>query len=313
MKRILLAFVGFVGILMLIPLLIVAIMGGFADNSRKDGELIRVYFADEDQVKEINTSEYLVGVVAAEMAAEFDEEALKAQAVAARTYMEYHKARAAEHKDNAVVCTDYKHCQAWTNIHDKMESWGDSAKQYKKKIEQAVSDTAGEIITYQNEPINAVFFSTSSGRTENAGDVWGEDFPYLVSVESPGEENAPNFMSEVNLPLEEVKQKISENFPDADFSKGLFTNIVRSDAGGIRSLDIGGVLVKGTQLRSAFSLKSTNVQISEENGNVIFRVKGNGHGVGMSQYGAEAMARNGSNYREILQHYYAQTDVTKGN
>ena len=109
-----------------------------------------------------------------------------------------------------------------------------------------------------------------------------------------------------------VDAKIIADFPDADFSKGLFTNIVRSDAGRIRSLDIGGVLVKGTQLRSAFSLKSTNVQISEENGNVIFRVKGNGHGVGMSQYGAEAMARNGSNYREILQHYYAQTDVTMG-
>lgn len=310
MKRFFIAVVCSAFITVIMPLFIVAVMGGLADNSQKDGNLIKVYFTAQDKVEEINTAEYLCGVVAAEMAAEFENEALKAQAVAARTYMQYHAGKESEHKDGAVVCTDYSHCQAWCDINEKMESWGDNAKKYRKKIENAVSDTAGETVKYNGEVINALFFSTSSGNTENAADVWGGSFDYLVSVASPGEEEAPNFMSEVVMEIDEVKSKISENTEGADFSNGLFGNIVRSQAGGIKTVDVGGVSISGTTLRNIFGLKSTNAQIKEENGNVIFSVKGNGHGVGMSQYGAQSMAKNGSSYKEILMHYYTNCEIS---
>lgn len=311
MKNFFIAAIGFSIIIIIVPLFIVMMMGGLIDNSAKDTELINVYFSDEDTVKQINTSDYLVGVVAAEMPASFEEEALKAQAVAARTYMTYHTAKSKEHKDNASVCTDYTHCQAWVNINDKMEAWGESAEEYRKKIEKAVSDTAGEIVTYNGEAINSLFFSTSSGKTENAADVWGDNLPYLVSVDSPGEDEAPKFTSQVEFTIDEAKSKIEEQIDGTDFSNGLFSNIIRSDAGGIKTIDAGGATISGTQLRTIFGLNSTNAEIKEENNSVIFIVKGNGHGVGMSQYGAEAMAENGSNYKEILTHYYTGCQVSK--
>ena len=314
MKRFFILSAAAVFIIMIIPLIIVLIMGGVADNSEGDRGLIKVYFAAEDKVLEINRAEYLEGVVAAEMAAEFNKEALRAQAVAARTYMVYHSENAKEHKDGAVVCTDYKHCQAWTNIDDKMESWGDNAEKYRHKIEQAVKATSDEVIAYEDKPINAVFFSTSSGNTENAADVWGEAFPYLVSVSSPGEENAPNFTSESVVSKDEAKKLLSDfnaKLKNADFSGTVFSDIGRSEAGGIKSISVCGVKIKGTELRSIFSLKSTNAQIDESGDSIKFSVKGYGHGVGMSQYGAQAMAENGADYKEILAHYYTGTSVIK--
>ncbi len=302
MKRFFIVSAVTVIMIFIIPLAVVTLMGGIIDNSQKDGGLIKVYFADEDKVKEINTAEYLAGVVAAEVMPDFETEALKAQAVAARTYMKYQSENGKEHNGGAVVCTDYKHCQAWVDINEK-------DAEYAKRVKQAVTDTGNEMVYYENKPANTVFFSTSSGRTENASDVWGEDIPYLVSVESSGEESAPNFMSEVTVTVEEAKSKISNEVKAADFSKGIFGNIIRSDSGGIIKLTVGGVSIKGTELRSIFGLKSTNVQIKEENGKIIFSVKGNGHGVGMSQYGANAMAKNKKKYKEILEHYYTGCEI----
>lgn len=291
-------------IVFVIPVITVMLMGGLIDNSKKDGELIKVYFSDEDKVKEINAAEYLVGVVAAEIMPDFEAEAIKAQAVAARTYMKYQAESGKEHSEGAVVCTDYSHCQAWTDINKYDDG-------YQKRIREAVSDTGDEVVLYDNRPANTVFFSTSSGKTESAIDVWGEEVPYLVSVESSGEEEAPNFMSEVSVTVDEAKRKISDEVKTADFSKSLFENIIRSEAGGIIRLTVGGVSIKGTELRKIFGLRSTNVQIREENGSVIFSVKGNGHGVGMSQYGANSMAKNGKNYKEILEHYYVGCRVKR--
>lgn len=289
-------------IVLFVPLFIVMFMGGLIDNSAKDSDLIKVYFSDEDKVKEINMGEYLTGVVAAEVLPEFHDEAIKAQVVAARTYTQYQMKNNNEHKDGAVICTDYTHCQAWTDTKEKDE-------EYIKRIRNAVAKTAGQMIYYENEPINSVFFSTSSGRTENAVDVWGKELPYLVSVISEGEEAAPNFMSESAVAVDEAKKKISEQIENTDFSKGFITNIVRSDSGGIKTAEVGGVSIKGTQLRAIFGLRSTNIQVKEENGNIIFNVKGNGHGVGMSQYGAEAMAQKGGKYKDILIHYYTGCTV----
>lgn len=311
MKKILYVMISCAFITIIVPLLIVAIMGGLVDNTKGDTELISVYFHQDNTTKKINMEEYLVGVVCAEMNAVFNDEALKAQAVAARTYTQYklsHKSSDNPHKD-AMICTDSTHCQAWTDINKKIDEWGPNASQNYEKIKKAVSSTANEIMMYNGEIVNALFHSTSSGNTENAADVWGKDIPYLVSVKSDGEEASPRFTSTETISKAEFCQKAEENIENTDFSKDLFSDIVRSDAGGIKTLRIGGVEIAGTLLRSIYELRSTNVDIIIDGENIVFNVKGNGHGVGMSQYGANHLAATGYNYKDILTHYYTGVEI----
>ncbi len=294
----------------ILPLLIVAIMGGFVNNIKGDDELISVYFHKEDTVKKINMADYLTGVVCAEMNAVFCDEALKAQAVAARTYTLHKLAQndTEGHKD-AAICTDSTHCQAWTNIDLKVDDWGPNANENTQKIKNAVTSTADEVIMYNGEIINALFHSTSSGNTENAADVWGKEIPYLVSVKSEGEEASPRFTSSVRVTLEEFCQKAQENIENTNFDEELFSDIVRSDAGGIITMKIGKVEIRGTLLRSIYGLRSTNVEIINDGKNITFNVKGNGHGIGMSQYGANHLAAVGYNYKDILTHYYSGVEI----
>ncbi|MDD6484902.1 MAG: stage II sporulation protein D [Clostridiales bacterium] len=313
MKRLAGAFLFIVFITVLLPLAVVYIMGGFADEKSAKGELIEVYFHERDEVVSINSEEYLKGVVAAEMSAGFDREALKAQAVAARTYLYNHLQSNTqdEYHKGAKICTDYRHCQAWADIEAKAADWGERAKEYRDKIESAVEQTRGEVIKYNGEIISALFHSTSSGMTENAKDVWGEEIPYLVSVISEGEEASPRYESEAAFALEDYKSKISESVEGADFEKGLFSDIVRSDAGGIIELKVGGVLIRGTELRRIFGLNSTNVSLTLDSDTVKMNVKGYGHGVGMSQYGANYLAQNGMGYKDILTHYYTGVEISQ--
>ncbi len=297
-----------------IPAIFVLHSGIYKKPTPEDSSSIKVYINAEDKVVEMTKGQYLREVVSAEMPASFELEALKAQAVAARSYLTarmnaYEKdGKPAEHKD-ADICTDPAHCKAWISESERRSLWGDEADKNWEKIERAVAETAGEVVYFGDEVISAVFFSTSSGKTESSKDVWGGDRAYLVSVESPGEENAPNFKSEKTISVDELKRIISENIEGTDFSNGVFGDIVRSDAGGIITITLGGVPIKGTLFRTMFDLKSTNVNITVENDNVHFDVTGYGHGVGMSQYGANAMARRGSDYKEILAHYYQNTQI----
>lgn len=295
-----------------VPLLIVSIMGGLVDNIKGDDELIDVYFHKEDTVKKINLGEYLNGVVAAEMSAVFGEEALKAQAVAARTFTlnKISQKNADSHK-GAKICTDYAHCQAWVDLNEKVDDWGPDAATNSEKIKKAVSSTADEVILYNGELIRALFHSTSSGYTENADDVWGGSIPYLVSVKSDGEEASPRYTSTESISIDEFKRKASENIEDVNFDNELYSNIVRSDAGGIKTLKIGNKEIKGTLFRTIYNLRSTNVQITNDENTVTFSVKGNGHGVGMSQYGANHLAAAGYNYKDILTHYYSGVEIKK--
>lgn len=315
MKKILFIIISCIFISIAVPLLIVALMGGLIDNTKGDDELISVYFHTEDKVKKINLSEYLTGVVCAEMNAVFDEEALKAQAVAARTYTMYkisHPSDDDYHK-NALICTDHTHCQAWEEINEKAEVWGDSAAANTEKIKNAVSSTANEIITYNGEVINALFHSTSSGMTESAEDIWGKAVPYLVSVKSDGEEKSPRFESREVFSKEDFLNRAKEHIEGADLSAELFSDIERSQAGGIKKLKVCGIEITGSQLRTIYNLRSTNAQISTDGNNVTFDVKGNGHGVGMSQYGANHLAQSGKSYKEILEHYYSGVQISKSN
>lgn len=300
----------------LIPLTMLLKYGKYQKSLPEGEETVSVYIAQEDKVCDMSKSQYLKEVVSAEMPASFEPEALKAQAVAARSYLvsrqnAYKISGTPESHKGADICTDPTHCKAWISEEKRRESWGADADKNWDKISRAVEETKGEVITYNGEVISAVFHSTSSGKTENSKDVWGGDRPYLVSVESYGDTLSPKYKSEKEISLKEFKKIAEENIEGVDFSKGIVGNIARSDAGGILTVEIGGVAVKGTVFRKIYDLRSTNVQITIEKDAVKFDVTGFGHGVGMSQYGANYLASQGKDYKEILKTYYTGVEIEK--
>ena len=266
-------------------------------------------------VQEMNMDEYIQGVLRAEMPASFELEALKAQAVAARTETLYkvENGPVANHPD-ADICNDINCCQAFITAEQAEKNWGKNAEKYAAKIATAVRETDGMTILYQDQPILAAFFSSASGQTNASGDVWVNDLPYLQSVQSPeGESEVPNYYSVETFSAEEFKEIFLAEYPDADLSgapEDWFGEEKRNDSDMVLTIDIGGIEVKGTKVRTLFSLRSASFTVSVEDGNVVFRVTGYGHGVGMSQYGANVMAKEGKNYIEILKWYY--TGVTIG-
>ena len=230
------------------------------------------------------------------MLASFEPEALKAQTVAARTYTLSKMERTVEAHPDADVCTDITCCQAYIDPADAA----------------AVADTDGMAALFQGQPIQAVFFSSAAGRTVDAVEVWGNAVPYLTSVDSPEGDEVPNYHSTVTVPLDEFKSKLLAQYPQADLSgepAGWFANLVPNSAGGVETVDIGGTTVGGGSLRTLFGLRSTSFTVSASADGVTFSVTGYGHGVGMSQYGANALAKEGKSYDEILKWYYTGIDV----
>ncbi len=290
---------------------------GIGTSEKTDDSEIEVTLSTNGKTETLSLSEYLEGVVAAEMPALFPEEALKAQAVAARTYtMKKMTSPPAEGHNGAYLCDNPAHCKAYKPISSFAAAWDDEKEEYTEKIKRAVSETDGEILLYDGSPISAVFHSTSSGMTENAKDVWGGDAPYLVSVKSEGEEESPHYQEERELAPEEFKSIFVAKYPNASFDENpenWVTDISRSAAGGIKSLSVGKVSIKGSDVRTLFGLNSTNFTLIYENGKMKFRTRGYGHGVGMSQYGARAMALSGKKYEEILKSYYTGVELGKIN
>ncbi len=281
------------------------------ENKSKTGE-ISVYFKDKGETRSMDVEEYLCGVVAAEMPAEFEKEALKAQAVAARSYAFYRKENPSPDHPDAAVCTDFAHCKAYKTGEEQSILWGDKKEEYQEKISDAVYDTAGEIITYNGAVAMAVFHSQSgSGRTENSKDVWGGEVPYLISVESHGEEHAPNFYSTQIVSLKEFKEKLASVKPNIEIkSTADISAPILSEGGSVKSINIGGEEFSGREIRSIFALRSSCFKIIADNETVTFEVTGYGHGVGMSQYGANTMAKEGYSYIDILEHYYTGTQIS---
>ena len=267
-----------------------------------------------ETVQEMTMEAYLAGVIRAEMPASFEEEALKAQAVAARTYT-VHKMSgggSANHSD-ADACDDITCCKAYLGEEAAAKKWGMAAAVYEEKIRKAVALTDGEVILYEDEPVLAVFHSSSAGATRPAGEVWQKDLPYLQSVPSPeNAESVPEYHSEMRFSLTEFKECFLSHYPAADLSgppANWFTNIRQTETGSVLSLQVGGESVSGTQLRSLLGLRSAAFTIDFSKTDVIFSVTGYGHGVGMSQYGANVLAQEGKTYREILAHYYVGTTI----
>lgn len=274
---------------------------------------VKVKMAD-GTVTTLTMEQYLWRVVAAEMPASFEIEALKAQAVAARTYTVSRMAQTESNHPDADVCTDINCCQAYLAPESAAANWGGSAQAYTDKVTAAVAETDGMIATYQGAPIQAVFFSSTAGRTVDAVEVWGNSVPYLASVESPEGDEVPNYHSTVSVPLETFRTTLLAQAPQADLSGepgGWFQNIIHNSAGGVEKADVGGVTVSGGTLRSLFGLRSSNFTVSADSANVLFSVTGYGHGVGMSQYGANAMAKAGKSYTDIIKWYYTGVTVEK--
>ena len=283
------------------------------NKNTKNERIVSVYFHTLDKVEKIDIEEYLIGVLPAEMPPSFNLEALKAQAVAARTFIINREGASDETHKGATVCTDPSHCKAYMSEDEAENKWGiEWDKTYKNKIKRAITETRGQILTYDNEPISAVFHSTSSGKTENSEDVWQNALPYLRSVESEGEDKSPRFKSSEEITIDEFKQKIKSLNKDVSFSnnkKEWIGNITYNESGSVKTIEISGKEFKGTDIRTLFGLRSANFKITIGD-KVTFDVTGNGHGVGMSQYGANHAAENGYTYDEILKKYYLGVELS---
>ncbi|MBU5427829.1 stage II sporulation protein D [Tissierella pigra] len=281
-------------------------------------EVIKVYNSKTGETEELKLDEYIKGVVAAEMPAAFHIEALKAQAVAARTYAISRSIRFAdghpEHK-SAPLCTGI-HCQAYLSLEQLRELHGESwMEEYWGKIEESVNSTKNLAIFYNGEIIEPLYHSTAGGRTEDAKDVFAVESPYLKSVTSPYEEEAPKFKDILTLTLDEFIKKIQSKYPDVKITKDNIQEkiklIDRTLTGRVKKIAIDGIILEGRDLRDLFALNSTNFTISLDKKLNIIEIEtyGYGHGVGMSQWGANGMGKHGSTYEEILKHYYTEVEI----
>lgn len=265
------------------------------------------------KINTMDLEDYITGVVAAEMPVSYEPEALKAQAVASRTYAVYLK----EHggcKDHpgADVAADSSSCQAYITQDQMAKRWGNNKDTNLKKIRGAVDATKGQLIYYKGKVIESLFFACSGGRTEDCANVFSESLPYLVSVESGGEEGFSNYYGEVSLTPDEFVKAMKNYSPSITINKNNIASgigdIVRSKSNRVESIKIGNESFTGREIRSVFSLNSTNFTVSVTD-KITFKTVGFGHGVGMSQDGADAMAKSGADYTAILKHYYTGVNI----
>lgn len=273
--------------------------------STHTSQVSTVVVQQQETKKTMPLQDYLTGVVAAEMPASFEWQALCAQAIAARTYT-MEKELSGAHEKSA-VCLDSSHCQAYITKQDFLAKNPKNGEQLWTRIADAVVETDGWIMTYESQPIKAVFHAISGGKTENVQEVWGSPLPYLTSVDSATDCQVSSFQATKSITEQEVDRILQNTF--AVSPKGTrFGAITRTEAGGVATIEVYGKTIKGTDFRYAFGLRSTHFMIEEEENQITFITYGYGHGVGMSQYGANALASKGWNYRDILRHYY--TNIT---
>lgn len=334
MKKILLYFIGFLTIIFIIPVICTIVPQNNnieevvaneeneklnKENNKKQYEYnkygtIKLLHSKTNQIEEIQLDEYLYGVVSSEMPANYEAEALKAQAVVARTYTIYQIINNNGKHENAEICDDSNCCQAWISKQDRLEKWeAEEAEENWNKIVDAVDSTKGEIITYNGVPINAFFHANSGGITESSLNIWGEvDYPYLKSVETSGEEGYTQYKSEVILTKEELLNKLKTKYEDCsiDFSNQDCIQILEyTTSGRVKTIKFGNTEIAGTEARTLLELKSTNFTFKIDGENIIFSVIGYGHGVGMSQTGADALAKEGLKYDEIIKHFYTDVEI----
>lgn len=279
--------------------------------------LVRLYRTEEKKVVTMELDDYVKGVIAAEMPASFHPEAMKAQAVAARTVavsrVRRFGGRGCKESPEADFSDDYRVDQAWLSQSELQKRWGLLA--YKKnwaKITQTVKDTTGLIITYQGRPIDAVYHSTSGPRTENSEDVWGKYYPYLRSVACPYCQHSPRYTEEKVMTLEEFRARLKlQNISIAASSKTLLRVSGVTEGGRVKEVTVGGRIFRGEEFRPILDLKSSRFKYEIGSGLIYFQTTGYGHGVGMCQYGADGMAAEGKDFRQILRYYYQGVEFAR--
>lgn len=322
MRRLLAAAVGIlVFSIIVLPSLISGIGGRGGDQMKtKSGKLesatIHVYLHEENKIVAMPLEEYVEGVVSAEMPAEFQMAALEAQAVAARTYAIGHMrtfgGKGVDEHPEADVSTDHTKYQAWVGPEVLKQRWGAKTSYYQKKIKQAVEKTRGLVLLYDAKPIHAVFHSTSGTRTASAKEVWGFDYPYLQSVECKWDQASPRFREDKAVALSDLAGIFGA---DADVvavatSGGAGIQIIAlSDSGRVKEMKIGTKSFTGQEVRNLLGLKSEKFTTEVKDGRLIFHTEGYGHGVGLCQYGANGMAKEGRTFQDILQYYYSGVEI----
>lgn len=262
---------------------------------------VPIRFQTDSGWRDVDLEEYLVGVVLAEMPASFEEEALRAQAVVARTYGVRAMEGKSKHQEGD-ICGDSSCCQGYL---DPDEYGG--TEEGLQKVRNAVAETRGQVLTYEGELIEATYFSCSGGSTEDAVAVWGTEVPYLQSVESPGEENATYYTDSVEFTPEEFMDKLDLELTGE--SADWLGEVSYTVGGGVDTMTIGGTVFRGTEIRKLLGLRSTAFSMDVTGETIAITTRGYGHRVGMSQYGADAMAALGGTYAEILGHYYQGTEL----
>lgn len=330
MKRVLLFILLFIIIIFFLPVIFMNKSGMFTSTSPegqedKSQELkiekydyskyakIKLLHKKENKVEELNLDEYIVNVVSAEMPVNYNIEALKAQAIVARTYTIYKITTSKKHKE-ADICDDSACCQAWISKKDRLKKWKKSkANDNWNRIIKAVNETKGKIITYKGKPINAFFHANSGGKTEVPFYVWGgEGYPYLQVVETSGEENYKQYKSEAEFTKKEFDKKIKEkhnNFKIDYKDKECIKIEERDSSNRVIKVKVGNLNLSGVEIRTILGLKSSNFEIEITNERVKFYVIGYGHGVGMSQTGADSLAKQGKNCEEIIKHFYKNVEI----
>lgn len=280
-------------------------------ESEKD-DTISVFMTADNETEVMDMRDYIIGAVSAEVPASYDEEAIKAQALAAVTFAEYRKLNGGDEEiGGADISDDSSIHQGYMTKEEMQEKWGDAFDTYYEKVSDAVDEVLDKIITYDGEPIMAAYHAISSGKTESAKNMWGEDIRYLRTVDSEWDKDSARYSSEVIYSVGELKELL-KNIENADFSSDE-TDWIKikstSDAGTVLEAEVCGTEMTGMELRNLLSLRSPVFEVEYEDGDFVFTVSGYGHGVGMSQNGANCMAQDGSTYEEIIAHYYPGTVI----
>lgn len=271
-------------------------------NEETPEQMVTVFRESKDEVIELPLETYLIGVVSGEMPALYDIEALKAQAVAARTYT----MQLLEAEDQ--IYDTVKH-QVYLDNNQLKEKWQDKFDEYYSKVSEAVYETAGQVITYEGELIKPFYFSISNGYTENSEDYWSTAYPYLKSVNSEWDKTAPNYEVETEFTLAELRNK----FNNQNLTKDSFVILNKTEGNNINEILVGDKVYTGRQFREILGLRSADFTLKFSNNKVVITTYGYGHGVGMSQYGANELAKQGKNYQEIISYYYQEVNITEKN
>lgn len=310
---------GLIMIILIIPTLIVVPFTKDAQNEsspiEKESEPIvetnnssplsvAVMRSRSETVEDTPLETYVAGVVSSEMSPSFETEALKAQALAARTYIVDHLLHQKDGEKSDV--TDTTQHQVYKNQKELKKQWGSNFDENMKKVTEAVSATQGEILTYNDAPIFPAFFSTSNGYTENSEDYWENELPYLRSVKSPWDVDSPKYLDQQTFTIGQVESELGIALPNKE---SLAIEVTRTDSKRVKQLGIEGKTFSGREIREKLNLQSSDFTIKQKNDHLIFTTKGWGHGIGMSQYGANSMAKQGKTYKEIVKYYYQDVEV----